>query len=74
MATYNGGQFIGRQIRSILSQLDETDELIVSDDGSADNTLFEINRINDPRITIVRNNFRHGPVGNFENALRLATG
>ena len=43
IATYNGQRFIGRQITSILSQLEEGDEVIVSDDGSTDETLSVIN-------------------------------
>ena len=39
MATYNGEKYIREQIDSILAQLDDKDELIVSDDGSADATL-----------------------------------
>ncbi|HCK87703.1 MAG TPA: alpha-L-Rha alpha-1,3-L-rhamnosyltransferase, partial [Erysipelotrichaceae bacterium] len=35
MATYNGEKYIAEQIRSILPQLSEDDEVIVSDDGSS---------------------------------------
>jgi glycosyltransferase involved in cell wall biosynthesis len=38
VATYNGEAFIQEQLNSILSQLSENDEVIVSDDGSTDNT------------------------------------
>ena len=74
MATYNGGQFIDRQLRSILPQLNETDEVIISDDGSKDDTLSIIHHLDDPRIRVVHNIGRRGPVGNFEHALRQATG
>lgn len=43
MATYNGGKYVNAQIESILSQLSESDELIISDDGSTDGTLDIIN-------------------------------
>ena len=39
MATYNGERYIKRQIDSILYQLGEDDELIISDDCSTDNTV-----------------------------------
>ena len=39
IATYNGEKYIGEQLASILPQLSDEDEVIVSDDGSIDNTL-----------------------------------
>ena len=39
MASYNGAIFIKQQAVSILNQLGLEDELIISDDGSKDNTL-----------------------------------
>ena len=39
IATYNGGAFIKDQIYSILLQLSQNDEIIISDDGSRDSTL-----------------------------------
>ena len=39
MATYNGEVYIKQQVESILIQLGDSDELIVSDDGSKDKTL-----------------------------------
>ena len=74
MATYNGGRFIAEQIDSILSQLGSCDELIVSDDGSKDNTLEIVRSYQDPRIRILTDNTFHNPTGNFEHALRHATG
>ncbi len=56
--TYNGARWIGRQLRSITSQLGPDDEVIVSDDGSTDDTLEEIRRLHDPRVVVVR----HPPV------------
>ncbi len=49
MATYNGEKYIREQIDSILAQLDDKDELIVSDDGSADATLSIVRSFSDPR-------------------------
>ena len=74
MATYNGRQYIHRQMESILSQIGRDDEVVVSDDGSDDGTLDEITAFNDTRIRTVRNQGQHSPAGNFENALQHAKG
>lgn len=42
MATYNGEVYIKQQVESILIQLGDSDELIVSDDGSKDKTLGKV--------------------------------
>lgn len=73
MASYNGEKYIGKQIESILSQLSDNDELIVSDDGSIDQTLQIISHFNDKRIKILKNN-SHCYTKNFENALNHAKG
>ena len=39
MATYNGEKYLKRQLESILVNLTDKDELIISDDGSSDETL-----------------------------------
>ena len=52
MATYNGEKYLRQQIDSILSQLGNDDELIISDDGSTDGTLVLIKEINDDRIKL----------------------
>lgn len=74
MATYNGERFVRRQLESILPQLASVDEVIVSDDGSTDQTVSIIESLQDKRIRILHNSGRRGPVGNFENALRQAKG
>lgn len=74
LACYNGERYISEQVSSILSQLGPQDELIISDDGSTDNTLSEVESIADSRIRIYENTGTHGVNGNFENALRHAEG
>ena len=81
MATYNGGKHIREQIESILPQLSLNDEIIISDDGSNDETVKIINSFNDKRIKLFFNqrkkefNSRHALVtSNFENALKNAQG
>ena len=39
MATYNGGQFLQQQLESLRAQTFENWQLLISDDGSQDNTL-----------------------------------
>lgn len=56
MATYNGGKYIREQIDSILPQLSSTDELIISDDGSTDDTVEIIKSYSEPRIKLLHFN------------------
>lgn len=74
MATYNGEKYIEEQITSILSQLDNDDELIISDDHSNDNTLNIIKEIKDKRIRFFINEKNMGVIRNFENAIYMANG
>ena len=50
MATHNGERYLKQQITSILCQLKDEDELIISDDISNDLTLEIIASFNDKRI------------------------
>ncbi len=74
MASYNGGRFIAKQISSILDQIGENDEIVISDDQSTDTTLAIIRTFSDPRIKIFSNSGLKGPKGNFQNALNHAKG
>ena len=75
MATYNGEQFLKEQLDSILPQLDLTDELIISDDHSSDNTRTLLNEYakKDSRIQVF-DGPGQGVVANFENALKKSKG
>ena len=42
LASYNGEKYIKEQLESILPQLDEKDEVIISDDRSSDDTVDTI--------------------------------
>ena len=74
IATYNGEMFIREQIDSILRQLSSDDEIIVSDDGSTDDTISIINSIDDKRIRIIEGPRKHSPTLNFECAMKEAKG
>ena len=66
LATFNGEKYLQQQIESILIQLGDNDELIISDDGSSDQTLNIIESFSDKRIHIFHNKMNHGFIGNFE--------
>ncbi len=73
MATYNGEKFLKQQLDSILKQLGEQDELIISDDGSSDRTVEIIRSYDDPRIRFFESTHKN-LIFNFENALEQAIG
>lgn len=74
MATYNGEKYIAAQIESILKQIDETDELVVSDDGSSDATLEIIHGFRDRRIRVIESAGCRNPIFNFEKAILASIG
>lgn len=74
IATYNGEKYIKEQLDSILMQIGQNDEIIISDDGSKDDTLGIIEKIADPRVKVFINQGIHGFTHNFENALNNANG
>lgn len=73
MATYNGEKYIKDQIDSILKNLNENDELIISDDGSLDSTRKIIDLYNDKRIKLI-DGPKKGVKQNFANAIQNTTG
>jgi glycosyltransferase involved in cell wall biosynthesis len=72
MATYNGDKYVARQLRSILEQLADEDEVIVIDDCSSDGTVETIERLGDSRITVHVNDRNRGEVFSFGRAILLA--
>lgn len=74
IATYNGENFIKAQLDSILCQISLTDEIVISDDSSSDNTIRIIKSYDDPRIKLYEGNTFHSPIFNFENALKNSIG
>jgi glycosyltransferase involved in cell wall biosynthesis len=74
MATFNGALYIREQIISILAQMDENDELVVTDDCSSDNTVEIVESFRDTRIRLFRNEARLGYVQNFARAITHSKG
>lgn len=74
LATFNGEQFLKRQLDTILEQIGESDEIIVVDDCSSDSTIKLIKEIGDKRLKITLNSKNSGVVKTFERAISLAIG
>ena len=75
MATFNGEKYVAQQIESILVQLAPTDELVISDDGSTDDTLTVLRKFahEDRRVKFLQGS-NLGIVKNFERAIRVCKG
>ena len=74
MAIYNGERFLTKQLDSILSQLDDQDELVIVSDGSTDRTHEIIDNRGDSRIRLIKQVRNQGVVVAFECAVHNATG
>lgn len=57
IATYNGEKYIVAQLKSILEQLQPKDEIVVSDDGSTDNTIAKIESVGDKRVRVIHSGY-----------------
>lgn len=75
MATYNGEKYIKEQINSILKNLEQDDELVISDDGSKDNTIRIIQEYQkeDSRVKLFEGP-KKGVKQNFANAIEKSNG
>src|SRR5258706_4337485 len=69
MAVHNGALFLRQQIDSILSQLKDGDELVISDDASTDSTIEIIKSYVDRKICLLPRKKFGSPSKNFEYAL-----
>lgn len=74
IATYNGQQYIENQLQSILTQINQDDELVIVNDASIDSTVFIIKEFQDSRIKLIENKINLGVVKTFERAINNATG
>lgn len=69
----NEGKFV-TAIESILNQSFSNFELVIVNDGSTDNTLYEVNKLTDQRIKLIRNLKHTGKYASFNIGLRSAKG
>ena len=84
LCTYNGAAYLEEQLLSILGQSLRPDEIVVSDDGSTDETLAVLGRVVEAwraedaahvvEIMVLRNATALGVTANFEQALSACSG
>jgi glycosyltransferase involved in cell wall biosynthesis len=74
--TYNRVAGLRRALRSVLAQSERDLEVIVSDDGSSEETSQLVVEVaaGDPRVRYLRNNANRGLTANFNTVLQLARG
>ncbi|MBW2606228.1 MAG: glycosyltransferase family 2 protein [Deltaproteobacteria bacterium] len=77
LCTYNGARFLSDQLKSIVSQHRQPDEVIVCDDSSSDGTGKILHGFakNAPfPVKLFFNEQKLGPTNNFDKAIRLCEG
>src|SRR6186997_149500 len=77
MCTCNGERFLAEQLDSILAQSRPPDEIVICDDASTDGTWALLTTFAPKApcpVTLRRNDTRLGVIGNFSQAMTLATG
>ena len=72
--TYNGAEYVGAALTSVLEQTVSDFELIVVDDCSTDGTEDVVRSISDPRLRYFKNTERLGLVGNWNRSYELSSG
>ena len=71
---YNGAQFIGETLQSILGQTYRNFEVVVTDNCSSDDTVQIVRSFVDPRIRLIINEANLGAIGNFNRAIAATRG
>jgi len=74
LATYNGGRFLDQQLQTLAGQERPPDELVVTDDGSTDDTVAKLEAFDDTapfQVRLYRNTVRLGYRANFIRAAGL---
>jgi glycosyltransferase involved in cell wall biosynthesis len=74
MPVFNGANYIGQSIESIINQKYDNWELIIVNDASTDNTLEVIKTYKDQRIKVFSNKEKLGLAGNRNKAISHAKG
>lgn len=73
MSVFNAGDFLQEAVDSVLAQTFNDFEFIVIDDGSTDQSLPTLKRINDPRLKIIEQENR-GLIASLNRGIELSTG
>jgi len=74
LCTYNGSKYVIEQLESIVNQTIPPSQIVVSDDGSKDETMKLVdNYLSNKSIEyiLVSNYGKHGVTANFQNAMNL---
>jgi glycosyltransferase involved in cell wall biosynthesis len=71
---YNGANHLPVALASILNQQNIELEVVVSDDGSSDNSLHVVERIRDSRVRLLSNTANAGIFGNLNRCVESARG
>ncbi len=74
MPSYNHGQFILKAVHSVLDQTYKDFELIISDDGSTDDTQEILRSIDDPRVRLYLNEKNRGAAIVHSELVQFAKG
>lgn len=81
IATYNGSRFIKEQLESFIHQTVLPSEIVISDDGSTDSTIEQVESFIKQyahlpiQFKMIKNDTdNHGVLGNFQNAAMNASG
>jgi glycosyltransferase involved in cell wall biosynthesis len=74
MPVFNSEKFIYQAIQSILDQTFQDFELIITDDGSTDNSLSIIETFNDKRIKLIKNTSNLGLTASRNDAINISNG
>lgn len=72
--TYNGEAYIQETLNSVLNQSYQNIEVIINDDCSYDSTMKIISLISDDRVKCYSNREKKGLAGNWNEAVRHASG
>ena len=70
----DGAKYIQKAVRSTLSAMSDSSELVVVDDNSEDETSYLVREIRDSRLRIIKNGSNPGLVGALNLGLELARG
>lgn len=74
MATYNGAEYLGSSLKSVLASTYSNIELLIVDDGSTDDSVAVAKQVDDSRIRIISNQFNTGLVRIRQQIMQEAQG